>query len=130
MRGYMQLLDFMRELGDGIQDHLPEEQRTSVLTLDEIVTSWVDGKTYLQIRSLEKDIASFLKKDKAEDYSVYEILSWYDLLFIHERFGCEEPELLITVLPMIKRRVVEGKRSIFDDFKRWLTRKWEAQGWG
>lgn len=130
MRGYMQFLDFMRELGDGIQDHLPEEQRTSVLTLDEVVTNWVDGKTCLEIRSLEKDIASFLKKDQAEDYSVYELLSWYDLLFIPERFGCEEPEVLITVLPMIKKRVVEGKRSILDDFKRWLTRKWEAQGWG
>lgn len=75
MRGYMQFLDFMRELGDGIQDHLPEEQRTSVLTLDEVVTNWVDGKTCLEIRSLEKDIASFLKKDQAEDYSVYELLS-------------------------------------------------------
>ena len=52
MRGYMQFLDFMRELGDGIQDHLPEEQRTSVLTLDEVVTNWVDGKTCLEIRSL------------------------------------------------------------------------------
>lgn len=62
MRGYNQLIDFMRELGDGIQDHLPEAQRTSVLTLDEIVTRWFYGKTYLEIRSLEKDIVSFVKK--------------------------------------------------------------------
>lgn len=126
MRGYNQLIDFMRELGDGIQDHLPEAQRTPVLTLDEIVTRWAGGKTYLEIRSLEKDIVSFVKKDAAKNYSVYEILSWYDLIFIPERFGCEELELLLTALAMIERRVAEDQRSIFDDFKRWMRHKCES----
>lgn len=123
MRGYMQLLDFMRELSDGIQEYLPESQRTAILTLDEIVDSWVEKKSCMAIRSLQKDIVSFVKKDEAGDGSVYEILSWYDLLFIPERFGCEEPELLLIVLSMIKKRVSEQNRSVAGDVWRWVRRE-------
>ncbi len=62
MRSYMELIYFMRELGDGIRDHLPEEQRTAQLSLDQIVAQWVDNKSCLAIRSLEKDISSYIKK--------------------------------------------------------------------
>lgn len=123
MRGYMELIDFLRDLGDGIQDHLPEDQRTSQLTLEEIVNNWVEKKSCMKIKSLEKDILSYVKKDNAKDYSVYEVLSWYDLLFIPERFDCEESELLLTVLSMIKKRVIEDRRSVLDDFRKWLKRK-------
>jgi hypothetical protein len=37
MRGYMELIDFMRDLGDGILDHLPEDQRLEILTTEEIL---------------------------------------------------------------------------------------------
>lgn len=123
MRGYVQLVDFLRELSDGIQDHLPEDQRTTILSLDEVVTLWVRRKSRVAIRSLEKDIASFVEKDEANDDSVYEILFWYDLLFIPERFGCEEPELLLVVLSMIKQRASEESRSVADDVWRWMKRK-------
>jgi len=119
----MQLLDFMRELSDGIQEYLPESQRTAILTLDEIVDSWVEKKSCMAILSLQKDIVSFVKKDEAGDGSVYEILSWYDLLFIPERFGCEEPELLLIVLSMIKERVSEQNRSVAGDVWRWVRRE-------
>lgn len=123
MRGYMQLVDFMRELSDGIQEYLPEGQRTAILSLDEIVDCWMEKKSYLAIRSLEKDIVSFIEKDEAGDGSVYEILSWYDLLFAIERFDCEESELLLTVQAMIRKRASEEGRSVKDDVCRWIKRK-------
>ena len=58
MRSYRQLFSFMCDLGDGIQDHLPEEMRTEQLGLEEIVCLWVDNKSYLEIRSLKKDMAA------------------------------------------------------------------------
>lgn len=94
MRSYMELIYFMRDLGDGVQDHLPEEQRIAQLSLEEIVAQWVDNKSYLAIRSLEKDISSYIKKSSVGDLSVDQIFFDFDLLFIPERFGCEEPELL------------------------------------
>lgn len=112
MRSYMELIYFMRELGDGIQDHLPEEQRTAQLSLDQIVAQWVDNKSCLAIRSLEKDISSYIKKSSGGDLSVDQIFFDFDLLFIPERFGCEEPELLGEVLLILKARVVNTNRSV------------------
>lgn len=73
MRSYMELIYFLRDLGDGIQDHLPEELRTGQLPLNVIVDQWVDKKTYFAIRSLEKDILSYIEKYKVGDFSVDQI---------------------------------------------------------
>lgn len=123
MRSYMELIYFLRDLGDGIQDHLPEELRTGQLPLNVIVDQWVDKKTYFAIRSLEKDILSYIEKHKVGDFSVDQILFDFDLLFIPERFGCEEPELLGEVLLMLKARVVDRKRSVLKDLAAWLRSK-------
>ncbi|RJX81515.1 hypothetical protein [Pseudomonas sp. LS-2] len=123
MRSYMELIYFLRDLGDGIQDHLPEELRTGQLPLNVIVDQWVDKKTYFAIRSLEKDILSYIEKYKVGDFSVDQILFDFDLLFIPERFGCEEPELLGEVLLMLKARVVDRKRSVLKDLAAWLRSK-------
>ena len=123
MRSYMELIYFMRELGDGIQDHLPEEQRTAQLPLKTIVYEWVDSNSYLAIRSLQKDISSYIKKSSVGDFSVDQIFFDFDLLFIPERFGCEEPELLGEVLLMLKARVVDRKRSVLKDLAAWLRSK-------
>lgn len=123
MRSYMELIYFLRDLGDGIQDHLPEELRTGQLPLNVIVDQWVDKKTYFAIRSLEKDILSYIDKYKVGDFSVDQILFDFDLLFIPERFGCEEPELLGEVLLMLKARVVDRKRSVLKDLAAWLRSK-------
>lgn len=119
----MELIYFMRDLGDGVQDHLPEEQRIAQLSLEAIVAKWVDNKSCLAIRSLEKDISSYIKKSSAGDLSVDQIFFDFDLLFIPERFGCEEPELLGEVLLMLKARVVDTNRSVLNDFSAWLRSK-------
>lgn len=41
MRGYMQLVDFMKELGDGILDYLPEDQRTEQLSVEVVIEQWM-----------------------------------------------------------------------------------------
>ena len=122
MRGYMQLLDFMRELADGIQEHLPAGQRTQVMSLDEIIDQWMAAKSYWAIRSLRKDIQRYLSKHAAGDYEVDEIFSWYDLLFVPDRFGCDERELLSEVVRMIEVRVIEQRRSVLDDLIRGVRR--------
>lgn len=123
MRGYVELIDFMRELGDGIQDHLPEDQRNSKKPLEVIVSDWVDGKSFLEIRSLRGDILTYIKKYNAGDHSVDQILSDFDLVFIPERFGCEESILLAKVVLMIDGRVVEKRRSVLNDLCSWLAVK-------
>jgi|ERR1700712_3197119 len=125
MRGYMELIDFMRDLGDGIQDHLPEEQRTSQLSLEKIVEEWVDKKSYFAIRSLEKDIVSYVKKYNAGDYAVDQIFSDFDLVFIPERFGCEESVLLEKVLLLMAMRVHSKNRTPLNDFYIWLSAKFK-----
>jgi hypothetical protein len=102
---------------------LPEEQRTAPLSLDQIVAQWVDKKSCLAIRSLEKDISSYIKKSSVGDHSVDQIFFDFDLLFIPERFGCEEPELLGEVLLILKARVVNTNRSVLKDFSAWLRSK-------
>jgi len=112
----------MGDLSEVMQDHLPEELRAAPLTLDEIVDRWVARKSYLAIRSLEKDILSYAKKFAAGDYSVDELLELEDLLFIPERFGCDGPELLLLALLIIKKRMAVQRRSVLDDIRRWLRR--------
>jgi hypothetical protein len=115
MRGYMQLLDFMRELADGIQEHLPAGERMQVMTLEEIVDQWMAAKSYWAIRSLRRDIRRYVSKHTAGDYEIDEIFAWYDLLFVPERFGCDERELLSEVLHMIEVKMIEQPRSVLDD---------------
>ena len=63
MRGYMQLVDFMQDLGDGILDHLPEELRVGVLSVEEIVNLWMHRKSYFQALSLRRDITqNFMRR--------------------------------------------------------------------
>jgi hypothetical protein len=38
MRGYMELIDFMKHLADGILDYLPEDQRVGMLTVDQVIS--------------------------------------------------------------------------------------------
>lgn len=123
MRNYMELIYFMRDLGDGVQDHLPEELRTGQLSLNEIVDQWVDRKTCFAIRTLEKDMMSYIEKYRVGDFSVDEILFDFDLLFIPERFGCDESELFGRVLPLLKARVVGTRRSVLRDLVAWVGLK-------
>ena len=119
----MELIHFVKALGDGVQDHLPEVQRTAQVPLAEVVNKWVDAKSWVAIRSLEKDISSYIKKVGMGDFSVDRIFFDFDLLFIPERFGCEEPVLLGEVLLMLRGRVVDTERSLFSDLGGWLRSK-------
>lgn len=121
MRSYHQLFSFMCDLGDGIQDHLPEEMRTEQLAVEEIVNLWVDKKSYLAIRSLKKDILTYVKKCDEADFSLDAIFPYDDfLLFIPERFDCEESVLFSRVVPMIERREAETNRSLLNDIVKWF----------
>jgi hypothetical protein len=112
MRAYMELIDFMKHLADGIFDYLPEHQRVGQLTVDQVIEEWMKRKSYFAARSLRNDLNSYIKLYKSGDYSVDEILSWYDLSFIPERFGCEEWELFTSILCSIDSHI-ERKRKRF-----------------
>ncbi|OQR32536.1 hypothetical protein BWR59_11245 [Pseudomonas sp. Bc-h] len=121
MRSYRQLYSFMCDLGDGIQDHLPEEVRTEQLSVEGVVILWVDKKSYLAIRSLKKDMMAYLKKCDEMDYSLDAIFPYDDnLLFVLERFGYEESVLFSQVLPMIQQREAETHRSLLADLVKWF----------
>ncbi|NBB08489.1 hypothetical protein [Pseudomonas sp. SLFW] len=116
------LIDFMGAMSEGIQDHLPEGQRNAQLTVDEVVARWVDAKSYWAIRSLELDFRSYIKKHEVGDYSVDQILSDFDLLFIWDRFEVEEVEWLAETLAKVRNRVAKTKRSYFNDVWMWIRR--------
>ncbi len=112
MHGFMELIDFMKHLADGVLDYLPEDQRVGQLTADQVLDEWMKGKSYFAARSLRNDLKSYIKLYKSGDYSVDEILSWYDLSYIPERFGCEEWELFTSILCSIDSHI-ERKRKHF-----------------
>jgi hypothetical protein len=123
MRGYMQLIDFMRELGDGILDHLPEEERIEILNTEQIIENWMSRKSYFQALSLKKDITTYAGLYKTGDYSVDEILADYDLCFIPERFGVEEHIFLTSILDLIDFHIEKKKKSFFVKCFGWLGYK-------
>ncbi|MFK3940924.1 hypothetical protein ACI2KC_04455 [Pseudomonas monteilii] len=112
MRGYTELVDFMKALGDGILDYLPEDQRVGQLSVEEIVEQWMLGKSYCAARSLRKDVEKYIKLQRAGDFSVDEILSWYDLCFIPERFGVEEHVFFSSILNLIETEVGKKKKQL------------------
>lgn len=111
MRGYMELISFMKELSDGILDHLPEEQRVGQLTVEEVIEKWMSSKSYCSSLSLRKDIETYISLQKSGDFSVDEILSWYDLCFIPERFGVDEHVFFSDVLKSINFHMEEKDRK-------------------
>lgn len=105
MRGYMELIDFMKSLGDGILDHLPEDQRTGQFTIEGIIEQWMANKSYLSALSLRKDVTTYMKLQQSGNFEVDEVLSWYDLCFIPERFGVEEHIFLASILGLIDSHI-------------------------
>lgn len=120
MRGYMQLIDFMQDLGDGILDQLPEELRVGVLSVEEIVKLWMQRKSYFQALSLRRDIISYAKLYEAGDYSVDEVFDDFDLCFIPERFGCEEHVFLIGLLGLIDFHIEKKRRGLLLTYFGWM----------
>ncbi|KTB94637.1 hypothetical protein AO073_21365 [Pseudomonas syringae ICMP 11293] len=120
MRGYMELISFMKELSDGILDHLPEEQRVGQLTVEEIIERWMSSKSYCSSLSLRKDIETYISLQKSGDFSVDEILSWYDLCFISERFGVDEHVFFSDVLKLINLHIEKKKKLFFIKYFGWL----------
>ncbi|WP_256737562.1 hypothetical protein [Pseudomonas sp. dw_358] len=119
----MQLIDFMRELGDGILDHLPEEQRIGILDIEKIVENWMLRKSYLQALSLKKDITTYADLYKTGDYAVDEILADYDLCFIPERFGVEEHIFLTSILGLIDFHIEKKRKAFLMKYFGWLGYK-------
>ncbi|SET65819.1 hypothetical protein [Pseudomonas graminis] len=120
MRGYTQLIDFMQDLGDGILDHLPEEQRVAILSVEDIVELWMQRKSYLQALSLKKDIVTYAKLDEAGDYSVDQLLDDFDLCFIPERFGCEDHIFLTGILDLINLHIEKKRQGMLVKYFGWL----------
>ena len=48
MRGYMEFIDFMKHLADGVLDYLPEDQRVGQLTVDQVIEEWMQVSRILQ----------------------------------------------------------------------------------
>lgn len=123
MRGYMELIDFMKDLGDGILDHLPEDQRTGQFTIEEIIEKWMAKKSYCSALSLRKDVATYINLQRCGNFAVDEILSWYDLCFIPERFGVEEHIFLTSILGLIDSHLEKKRKPFFVKCFDWLGYK-------
>lgn len=52
----------MLDLGTAIQDYLPEDQRTSPMSLIDFLEAWTGKKSYNEICMLRSDIRSYLRK--------------------------------------------------------------------
>ena len=73
MKEYNSLIKFMLDLGTAIQDYLPEDQRTSPMSLIDFLEAWTGKKSYNEICMLRSDIRSYLRKHTQGDYSVDEL---------------------------------------------------------
>ncbi|UFI45185.1 hypothetical protein KP808_00490 [Pseudomonas savastanoi] len=119
MRGYMELISFMKALSDGLLDHLPEDQRVEQLTVEEVIEQWMSEKSYYSSLSLRKDIVSYIRLQESGDFSVDEILSWYELCFISERFGVEEHVLFSGILKSIDSHIEKKNKSFLVKYFSW-----------
>ncbi|PBP80926.1 hypothetical protein CCL16_23015 [Pseudomonas syringae] len=120
MRGYMELISFMKVLSDGLLDYLPEDQRAGQLTVEEVIEQWMSEKSYYSSLSLRKDIVTYIRLQESGDFSVDEILSWYDLCFIPERFGVEEHVFFSGILKSIDSHIEKKKKSFFVKYFSWV----------
>lgn len=120
MREFTQLIDFMKDLGVGVLDHLPEEQRIKILSVEEIVDLWMQQKSYLQALSLRKDITSYVRLVAVEDDSVDQLFADFDLCFIQDRFGCEDEVFLTGLLDLINLHIETKRQGILTKYLGWL----------
>lgn len=117
----MELIDFMRDLGDGILDHLPEDQRLEILNTEEILERWMQGKSYLQALSLKKDIINYAQLSESGNYYVDKIFYDFDLCFIPEQFGVEENIFLTGILRLIETHIEKKKNNFLLKYFGWLA---------
>jgi hypothetical protein len=120
MRQYNSLIKFLLELGTAIQDYLPEDQRTSPMSLTEFLKFWTGKKSYYEVCVLRNDIKSYLRKHAQGDYSVDELFFYYDIGFVEERFGCEDPELLAKILGMLDVHIELRRKKALKKYLGWV----------
>lgn len=110
----------MKHLADGILDYLPDDQRVGQLPIGTIIEKWMAEKSYLSALSLRKDVASYISLQKSGNFSVDEILFWYDLCFIHERFDVDEHIFFTAIFGLIDYHVERKKKSLIAKYFGWL----------
>lgn len=120
MRQYNSLIKFLLELGTAIQDYLPEDQRTSPMSLTEFLEFWTGKKSCYEVGTLRSDIKSYLRKHAQGDYSVDELFFYYDIGFVEERFGCEDSELLAQILGVLDVHIELRKKKALKKYLGWF----------
>ncbi|TDV54510.1 hypothetical protein EC919_104246 [Pseudomonas graminis] len=120
MRQYNSLIKFLLELGTAIQDYLPEDQRTSPMSLTEFLECWMDKKSCYEVAVLRSDIKSYLRKHAQGDYSVDDLFFYYDIGFVEERFGCEDPEWLAQILGMLDVHIELRRKKALKKYFGWF----------
>lgn len=109
----------MLDLGTAIQDYLPEDERTSPMSLIEFLEAWTGKKSYNEICLLRSDIRSYLRKHSQRDYSVDELFLYYDIGFVEERFGCEDAELLDQILGLLEVHIKSRRKKALKKYFGW-----------
>ncbi|AZG85724.1 hypothetical protein N032_08600 [Pseudomonas syringae pv. pisi str. PP1] len=120
MKEYNSLIKFMLDLGTAIQDYLPEDQRTSPMSLIDFLEAWTGKKSYNEICMLRSDIRSYLRKHTQGDYSVDELFLYYDIGFVEERFGCEVSELLAQILGLLEVHIESRRKKALKKYFGWV----------
>lgn len=120
MREYVLLIDFMRDLGAAIQGYLPESERSSVPDLKIFLESWTSKKSIVELYRLRSDIKSYLFKHAVGDYSVDELFFYYDIGFVQERFGSDDPVFLAGVVHMLDTIMALRKAAVVRKYFGWI----------
>lgn len=116
----MLLIDLMRDLGVAIQDSLPENERASVPDLKTFLESWSSKRSIVELYRLRSDIRSYLTKHAAGDYSVDELFFYYDIGFVQERFGSDDPVFLAGVVHMLDTIMALRKAAVVRKCFGWM----------
>lgn len=120
MRQYVRLIDFMLALGTAIQDYLPEDERANVPDLKSFLDEWTSRTSLIELYRLRSDIRSYLVKHTAGDYTVDELFFYYDIGFVYERFGSEDPVFLVGVVHMLDRIIGRKKAALAGKHLGWI----------
>ncbi|SET65798.1 hypothetical protein [Pseudomonas graminis] len=120
MRQYVSLINFMLALGTAIQDYLPEDERANVPDLKSFLDEWASRTSLIELYRLRGDIRSYLVKHAAGDYTIDELFFYYDIGFVYERFGSEDPVFLAGVVQILDRVIDRKKAALARKYLGWI----------
>ena len=113
---YGLITDFIYEVGDGVGEFLPDDEKTlfSPLTLDQIVKEYIDERNLLNVFFLKRQIKHYIKNHMTPEGLEYVHPPFgQDTSFVEDYFEGDLYTFLTQVLTLLDVELKARRRNIF-----------------